>query len=266
MKDRINDRYLHSLDIKSMATWRLMTVTRLDSLFSDGHLLIVLLGSINMTVYAVAKMIGCIEIKPRFRLCHNHLTIENRWHQQLGDIILVIDMKSSLHSIKWSDIIEGKLDCHTQVNTLVEDFFMASEGTAVLHKNGILKIPGRQSIDLKPKIKDVTSAIIIKSSKHWIACGMKDARCSIMAIVNRTKISWLTLQTPKAEGYTLLTNRLAMYSLKTVYEDRNRSVMMEVERDGCSYLVSASRSCRLVLLDAFMIKNSEEIPSSDYLT
>ena len=107
-----------------------------------------------------------IEFKHRYRLDKNFHIICDRWNQQFGVDVYMIDRQDHLYSLCWTDIEQNIPVVLKIIDSLVEDFCVTNNGMAILYTNGDLKLPGSIMVESKIMPADAIWSTIIKSSNR----------------------------------------------------------------------------------------------------
>ena len=235
-------------DMKSM-TYDIITQSNngIKSLINGDIVIIVHCTKTPIAIVKGKAVIGKIDIEGRFTCCGNRYPITDRWIQERGDDIFIIDRQISLYCIKWPDIKQGKYDIKTLIDTQVEDFFAYEDKPAILKQDGVLKV-GSYNLDLRtirPDAGIIKWSIVIRAAKHWIVSGDLDGQ-AIIASVNSNMVFGRSLSIEiKSNGYE---GHTGIHIIHTVIDRHRASVMLACERDGCSHLLAVDSRGAIVVI------------------
>ena len=200
------------------------------------------------------------------------MDINDRWCQQRGDDLFVVDIYDNLYSIKWSDIEQDIYDEVTLVSHNVEDFYAAKHGVGVITTDMHLILPGRTPISLaiclgthnqkSNEVRDSHSksdwSILVHSGGHWIAGGNLHGNEMLASFGRGSRpVSILSI----SSSY-----RTKLHNIINCFERRNRSVIMAQEREGCCHLISKCSRGRLTLLQsiASLVDDTVDYPDLNH--
>ena len=219
--------------------------TSLQSIVAKEDVILITGFMQRVQVYKNDQSLCDIDLVSRQGICKSGINIMNRWLQQTSDKVYIIDSEDNLYHIAWSDIMNGGQIMKTLIAPKIEDFFVATIGVGMIGKDGNLTLPKGKVVDLEPILNKSKPSIVIKLAKHWIVSGDLDGQAIIASFSGTGKLcSRVTID---------MTSRISrdtamMYCLQTVAVDRGRAVVLAVEREGCSHLLSMTCRGRLYVV------------------
>ena len=97
--------------------------------------------------------------------------------------VYLIDYRSDLYLIKWSDIKAGIYSTKSLVVSDIEDFYTTKSGhLSHIDMDGIFTVAGIASIDLNDAVKIARWSSVIKAGNYWLVAGDHGGPATIAVI------------------------------------------------------------------------------------
>ena len=242
-----------AVDVKAMIAEkkRLSGLHGFINLIVNRDLAIGVRASKSVLVLKAGVRIGVMNVKGKKSECNNKLIISNRWVQQNGDDVYMIDYCNYLYTIKWSDVHQGRHDWRrVDLQPTVADFCCTTAaGLAYLRFDGEVCLPfGKttrlDTVKCDPKWR---WTILTRAAKHWIVSGDLDGQAIIASINGSGKVkSNISLRLTSNDSRSpSLRGHQSIYSITPVFDRHRRAIVMVVERLGSIHLISISMTAKL---------------------
>lgn len=250
------DNRVAFLDGKTMqACFTDLNAANINALHTSGEYTLMLSDGNPVQVFRNCIRVGLLGIAGRFEDCNESWPLTDKWSQQKGDHIYIVEHETEdLYRVNWSDIKNSDFGKKVKILSKVTEFCLSKGGArlAAIQHQELVIFPGSQRISLKiEQAKNSQWQMVVSAAGKWVV-GINVGGYAILTSIkhHRTKIQSL-LSVQMTSSGTFGCNRKEkgqLYCIKTAIERRDRAILLLVEKDAICHAIGLEASGKMTLL------------------